>query len=101
MLNTLLNAIYAALAYAFKTVIDAFHAVGLEWAAVVGALAVLSVVLRSFFRVFVGDALVVTGENVRDSVSYRAKFDKPGKAGKRYVGKYTKIKGVSGNRANR
>lgn len=65
--------IYNSLISAFDTAVVAFRAVGLDWAFVVGGLAVLSVILRSFFRVFVGDSMDVSMMTSRDLITSRGK----------------------------
>lgn len=53
------SVIFESLKNGFSTVQQAFSSIGLDWAAVVGGLAVMSMVLRSFYRVFIGDSMDV------------------------------------------
>lgn len=57
MIFDILNVVYEPLRYAFACAENVFNSIGLSWVSVVTALALLSAILRVFFRVWVGDGI--------------------------------------------
>ena len=97
--------IYKGLSNSFDTAVAAFRSIGLEWAAVVGGIAVLSMALRSFFAVFVGDAMNVSTARLRDDMAVAARGGKYAKKNgkrphERYHGKFERRGRNRGNSAN-